>query len=94
MQLKQEHLKLNITRIYACDSGDFETNANFDLLILRKNDHEDPFEKESENEKSDDEYSMLHLHIQLYPLDNVAFHYGDKHNIRMNLKVVEANIKR
>ena len=53
------YLKLKLTKIYGCEYCNFETTEKCDLLIHRKNDHEDQFENgsESENEESDDDYS-------------------------------------
>ena len=93
----QENLKLKLTKIYACDNCNFETTEKCDLLIHRKNAHADQFENESE---SDDDYSSrptyqcdLCTYNSTYP-DNVAFHYGEKHKIKMSWEEAERNLKR
>ena len=100
VELKQENLKLKITRVFACDECDFETTEKHNLIIHRKNDHDNQLENESENEDSDDEYLNRPIYQCdrcayncTYP-DNVAFHYGEKHNIKMNWEQAEAYLKR
>ena len=102
VELKQENLKLKLTKIYACEYCNFESTEKCVLLIHRKNDHADQFENESEseNEESDDDYSSrptyqcdLCTYSSTYP-DNVAFHYGEKHDTKMNWEEAERNLKR
>ena len=92
--LKQEKLKL--TRTYCCDSCDFDTSEKCNLLIHRKNDHAN----ESESEDSEDEFLSRPIYQCdrcayncTYP-DNVAFHYGENHNIKMKWEQAEAYLKR
>ena len=85
---------MKLTKTYFCDACDFETSEKSNQLIHRKNDHE------SESEESDDEFSSRPMYQCdrcdyncTYP-DNVAFHYGEKHNIKMNWEQAEAYLKR
>ena len=100
-KLIQENFKIKQNKCYTCELCDFETEDKHNLSSHKEINHETLSDNESEIEDSDDEDYIpsptYHCHLcsykAMYP-DNVAFHYGEAHSIKMGWEEAATKCKR